>query len=187
MLTAYVDESLRRRPHDDSVYAMAAVVMDAADCEDVRVDLESLRLGKSPRLHWRDESPTRQLAIAERIADMPIRGIVTVYLHGGEVRTERARRRCLERLLIEVDKAGVAAVSIESRTPEQDHLDRGLLTGLRKARVLPKSLTVRWQPSASEPLLWAADAVVGATTWWLDGQTRYYDLLCERVHMICLE
>src|SRR5262245_57440214 len=54
------------------------------------------------------------------------------------------RRRCLERLLIEVDRAEVAMVSIESRSPEQDHLDRGLLTGLRMARVLPKSLTVTW-------------------------------------------
>ncbi|GIH72631.1 hypothetical protein [Sphaerimonospora thailandensis] len=187
MLTAYIDESLRRRPHDDSVYAMAAVIIDSADHGDVRTELESLRLGKSPRLHWRDESPARQLAITERLVNMPIQGIVTVYLHGKEVRTERARRRCLERLLIEVEQTGVSTVVIESRSPEQDHLDRGLLTGLRTANVLPKSLTVIWKPSVSEPLLWAADAVVSATTWWLDGRARYYDLLVKQVRAICLE
>ncbi|WP_167521604.1 hypothetical protein [Microbispora triticiradicis] len=166
---------------------MAAVVIDSADHEAVRANLESLRLGKSSRLHWRDESPTRQLVITQRLATMPIRGIVTVYLHDKEVRTERARRRCLERLLLEVEQIGASKVVIESRSPEQDHLDRGLLTGLRMASTLPKSLTVMWQPSVSEPLLWAADAVVSATTWWLDGRANYYDLLIEQVHTICLE
>ncbi|WP_433365035.1 hypothetical protein [Streptosporangium sp. CA-115845] len=166
---------------------MAAVIVDSADQDDIRITLESLRLGKSPRLHWRDESPARQLIIAERLASMPIRGIVTVHLHSRDIRTERARRRCLERLLTEVDHAEVTTVAIESRSPEQDHLDRGLLTGLRMAHILPKNLTVTWRPSVSEPLLWAADAVVSATTWWLDGRTRYYDLLAEQVRMICLE
>jgi hypothetical protein len=86
-----------------------------------------------------------------------------------------------------MDHAGVSMVFIESRSPEQDHLDRGLLTGLRLARVVPKNLMVTWKPSVSEPLLWAADAVVGATTWWLDGHTPYFDLLAEQFHTICLE
>lgn len=187
MLTAYVDESLRRRPGDHSVYAMAAVIVKPADQDDVRAALESLRVGKNPRLHWRDEPPRRQLVIARRLAELPVQGIVTVYLYDKDVRTERARRRCLERLLIEIDRAGVSAVFVEGRSPEQDQQDRGLLTGLRTARVVPRSLTVTWKPSAGEPLLWAADTVVSATTWWLDGQTRYFDLLAERVDMICLE
>ncbi|MET8154913.1 hypothetical protein ABZT47_00990 [Sphaerisporangium sp. NPDC005289] len=187
MLTAYIDESLRRRPNDWNVYAMAAVLVECAHHEQVRAALESLRLGKSQRLHWRDESAKRQLTIAERLAELPISGIVTVCLYSRGVRTERARRRCLERLLPEVERAGAATASIESRSPEQDHLDRGLLTGLRATGVVAKSLTVTWQPSVSEPLLWAADAIVSATTWWLDGRTRCYDVLSERIHMICLE
>jgi len=30
MLTAFADESMRRRPNDDSIYAMAAVIIDSA-------------------------------------------------------------------------------------------------------------------------------------------------------------
>ncbi len=88
---------------------------------------------------------------------------------------------------MEVEQTGVSKVVIESRSPEQDHLDRGLLTGLRMASMLPKSLTVTWQPSVSEPLLWAADAVVSATTWWLDDRAHHYNLLVEQVRAISLE
>ncbi|MEU0478546.1 hypothetical protein ABZ260_05065 [Streptosporangium sp. NPDC006013] len=153
MLTAYVDESLRRRPDDCSVYAMAAVVVDSTDHDDIRATLESLRLGKSPRLHWREESSARQLAITKRLAGMPVHGIVTVYLHGKETRTERARRRCLEKLLVELDHAGVTTVLIESRSPDQDHLDLLLLMGVRKTRALSKNIRVSWQSSHKEPLL----------------------------------
>ncbi|MGW2149794.1 hypothetical protein ACWCOT_36190 [Nonomuraea bangladeshensis] len=112
---------------------------------------------------------------------------MTVHIYSGGHRTERARRRCLERLLIEIDQAGAAKVVIESRSPEQDQLDRGLLTGLRKATIVPKSLAVTWQPSIGEPLLWAADAVVSATTWWIDGVPIFYDLLSPKMSTICVD
>ncbi|WP_425571061.1 hypothetical protein [Nonomuraea ferruginea] len=165
---------------------MAAVVIDSVDQDDIRVALESLRVGKSPRLHWRDEPVKRQFAIAQRLTEMPIHGIVTIYIHDRAVRTERARRRCLERLLGEVSLAGCSEVVIEARSAEQDHLDRGLLTGMRRARTLPHDLVVRWQPSVSEPLLWAADAVVGATTWWLDDRTGCYEMLAPKTRLVCV-
>ncbi|WP_229811326.1 hypothetical protein [Streptosporangium pseudovulgare] len=166
---------------------MAAVIVDSTDHDDIRVSLQALRIGKSPRLHWREETPARRLAVTKTLTDLPIRGIVTVYLHEKETRTERARRRCLEALLIELDQAGVASVLIESRSPSQDHLDLLLLMGARKARVLSKEIRVSWRSSHKEPLLWAADTVVGATTWWLDGCADCFDLLTDQVRVICLE
>ncbi|RCG32737.1 hypothetical protein DQ384_04475 [Sphaerisporangium album] len=187
MLTAYIDESLRRRPDDCGVYALAAVIVDSTDHDDIRAVLRSLRLGKNTRLHWREESSARQLAISKRLADMPIRGIVAVHLYGKETRTERARRRCLQRLLVELDGMGVSTVIVESRSPGQDHLDLLLLMAARKTYRLSKNMTVSWQSSYEEPLLWAADSVVGATTWWLDGRTDCFDLLTGQVHVICLD
>ncbi|MET8138677.1 hypothetical protein ABZU32_00065 [Sphaerisporangium sp. NPDC005288] len=110
MLTAYIDETLRRRPDDDSIYAMAAVIMDSADHDDIRTTLESLRLSKRHRLHWRDESPPHRLHIAETVAKLPLQSIVTVRIHDKNVRHERARRLCMEHLLYELDTAGVATV-----------------------------------------------------------------------------
>ena len=186
MITAYVDESLRRPAHDYSVYAMAAVLIDSADHAEVRSELEALRLGKSPRLHWRDESSARRLAVTEALTKMPLRGFVTVCLHDRGVRTERARRRCLERLLMELDQTGVVTTLIESRSAPQDHADLLMVMAMRKARALSKSLTVLWQSSYAEPLLWAADAVVGAATWWLDGHPDYFNLLGERISVLDL-
>ncbi|MEU4832269.1 hypothetical protein [Streptosporangium sp. NPDC023615] len=187
VLTACIDKSLRRRPDDYSVYAMAATMVDSADHDDIRLTLESLRLGKSPRLHWREESVARQLVIAGSIARMPVESIVTVHIFDRELPYERARRLCLERLLYELDQAGVTAATVESRSPKLDHLDLLLVTGIRKARTLSVNLKATWLRPTEEPLLWAADAVAGATTWWLDGQTPCFGLLAERVRLVYLD
>lgn len=186
MITAYVDESLRRRPHDDGVYAMAAVVVDSADHDGVREALEALRFGRSLRLHWRDESHARRLAITKALTTLPVTGIVTVHLHRIGVRHERARRLCLERLLYEIGVKNAATVTVESRSAE-DHFDRSLLTGLRRSRRVSLDMYVCWASPFEEPLLWAADAVAGATTWWLDGQPQYFDLLTGQFEAVCVE
>ncbi|MEU9832044.1 hypothetical protein AB0D67_10950 [Streptosporangium sp. NPDC048047] len=187
MLTAYIDESLRRHPDDHCVYAMAAVVMDSAHHDDIRAALESLRTGKSPRLHWREESAARQLVIAGSIAVMPVRSIVTIHIFSRGLPYERARRLCLERLLYELDQADVRAVTVESRSPKLDHLDLLLVMGIRRARAVSKDLKVAWRRPDEEPLLWSADAVAGATTWWLNGQPEGFKLLADRIRLVCLD
>ncbi|MEV4833462.1 hypothetical protein AB0K05_03005 [Nonomuraea sp. NPDC049486] len=72
MFTAFVDESMRRRPDDDNIYAMAAITLHATGHHDARLTLESLRLGKNPRLHWRDEPIARQLVIADARPSCPL-------------------------------------------------------------------------------------------------------------------
>lgn len=76
---------------------------------------------------------------------------------------------------------------IESRSAQQDQADRGLLTGLRRSKRLSRELIVEWTASHTEPLLWAADAVVGATTRWLDGHPDHFEVLAERVRLICVD
>jgi hypothetical protein len=75
---------------------------------------------------------------------------------------------------------------LESRYAE-DRLDRSLLTGLRRSRRVSLTMKVSWESPFDEPLLWAADTVVGATTWWLDGEPRYFDALAGQVRVICLD
>nr|WP_263641792.1 hypothetical protein [Microbispora cellulosiformans] len=41
---------------------------------------------------------------------------------------------------------------------------------IRRSGALSRNITIGWRSSYQEPLLWAADAVVGATTWWLNGR-----------------
>ncbi|GAA4511103.1 DUF3800 domain-containing protein [Nonomuraea sp. C10] len=187
MFTAFVDESMRRRPDDDNIYAMAAITLHATGHHDARLTLESLRLGKNPRLHWRDEPIARQLVIADAISKLPLAAVVAVHIYDTTCRTERARRRCLERLLLELEGAGVTEVVVESRSPSQDHLDLLFVMALRKSRVISKAIMVHWRPSHQEPLLWAADAVVSATTWWIDGHGAGFERLQERVRVVCVD
>ncbi|WP_433516287.1 hypothetical protein ACQP2T_12415 [Nonomuraea sp. CA-143628] len=186
MNAAYIDESMRRRPNDDSVYAMAAALIDPANKNDIHEALSALRLGNRRRLHWRDESSSHRLHIAKTLADLPFTALAVVHVHGRDTRHERARRLCLERLLHELGERKTAEVIIENR-PGQDRLDRGLLTGLRRARRVPRSMEVRWESPLNEPLLWAADAFVGATTWWLDGHPQYFNILAEQITLICTD
>ncbi|MEW9532648.1 hypothetical protein [Microbispora sp. NPDC049125] len=166
---------------------MAAVIIDSADHEGVRADLESLRTGKSRRLHWREESSTRHLVICEAIARMPLQSLVTIHIFSRGVPYERARRLCLERLLHELDQARVGLTTIESRSAKMDRLDLLLIMGIRKAKRLSDTIRAIWQYPEEEPLLWAADAVAGAVTWWLDGRFDGFNALTGRTHLVFID
>ncbi|GLW96895.1 hypothetical protein Misp02_09820 [Microtetraspora sp. NBRC 16547] len=75
---------------------------------------------------------------------------------------------------------------LESRYTE-DPLDRSLLTSLRRSLRVSLTMEVSWASPYDKPLLWTADAVVGATTWWLDGQPGYFEVLADQIRVICLE
>ncbi|WP_245725804.1 hypothetical protein [Propionibacterium cyclohexanicum] len=78
------------------------------------------------------------------------------------IRQERVRGRCFERLFWELDQAGVTKVVFESRTPHQDQTDLRRIDGLRSRGVITGDLRAEWRRGAEEPLLWAADIVLGA-------------------------
>ncbi|MCX4516034.1 hypothetical protein OHA27_38770 [Streptomyces sp. NBC_01619] len=177
MLIAYVDESARRRQGEDvCVYTLAAVLVEAESVLEVRETMQSLRYGKSLLVHSRLERAARRAVLVEAIAQLPVVGIVTVCLHRTDTRSERARRRCLVRLLSELSVRGVDRVVFESRHA-QDAADRAVLTGLRKASAVSHTMTVTWALASADAGLWAADCLAGAVSWWLDGQGQYFEVL----------
>jgi hypothetical protein len=76
-----------------------------------------------------------------------------------QVRSERARRLCLSRLLGELEGSGVVDVTLESRGLALDHRDRQVLTGLRRSALVSQGMRVRWCRPSGEPMLWAADCL----------------------------
>jgi len=74
---------------------------------------------------------------------------------------ERARGLCLERLMWELANRHVEHVTFESRSPTQDRTDLRRIDGLRAQKVLGPSIRADWLPGRTEPLLWAADVIVG--------------------------
>lgn len=133
VLTAYVDESMRRRRGEGvCVYVLAAVLVDDSDLDDVRDELRLLRKGKSKSIHWRYEQADRQPMPAAAIASSPIRPVVSVCLHELGVAGERVRRLCLASLLAAVSDHNVARAILDSRR-EQDDNDLKVLQAWRRA------------------------------------------------------
>ncbi|MFC7382090.1 hypothetical protein [Sphaerisporangium rhizosphaerae] len=183
MLFAFVDESCRVRQDDACLYVLAAVVLPAERLDQVRSVMDALRHGKAPTVHWRTERAPRRSLIANTVASLDCASMVAVGFYGTPSRSERARRRCLERLLPELSIQRAGAVILESRR-EQDARDRAILTALRRQGRISSEMSVNWQRAGSDAALWTADVVAGIVTGWLDGDQQWWPLLEQQVTLL---
>jgi hypothetical protein len=163
-LYAWVDESMHEPMGalPTPTYLLAATIAQPANCDLVRDDLRALLIGKSKRLHWRDESNARQQVIASVIARHDLIHTVVVGVPLDRRRQERGRRQCMERLLQELTELDVENVWLESRTETLNGKDIQLVAAVRSKRLLPSSLRVDFALPSEEPMLWLPDAVAGA-------------------------
>jgi hypothetical protein len=125
---AYVDESLRLSAR---LYLMAAVFVDGNRAESHRAVLRGLLRRRQRRLHWRDEDDQRRAALIAAVAGLRPRGIVVVGEGMDPRHQERARRKCMERLLWHLNECGIAEAVFERRTRDLDNRDRHMVAMLR--------------------------------------------------------
>ena len=159
--TAYVDESLRVR---EGLYVLAAVIVADADADSHRRALRALLYRGQLRLHWRDEGSRRRADLVAAVCGLQHTGAVVIAAGMAPGRQERARRKCIERLLRELAGRGIAEVTFERRHEELDARDRAMVAALQRQQSLPAALHASWQPAASEPLLWLSDIAAGAAS-----------------------
>jgi ribosomal protein L39E len=119
-------------------------------------------IGKNQRLHWRDENVKRRRTIAATIAEDDIAHTVVIGTPLNEQKQERARRICMESMLMELDRRGVRQVWMESRKPSQDLKDLKMLDAARSKGFLGAGLRLDFARPKAEPMLWIPDAVAGA-------------------------
>jgi hypothetical protein len=170
--TAFADESLRVR---NGLYVLAAVVVADDQTEHHREALRALLYRGQRRLHWRDESTTRRNQIIGAARRLPHTGAVVIATGMAPKRQERARRKCIERLLAELAGRGIASVVFERRHEELDARDRALVAALKRQRSLPATFHASWQPATDEPLLWLPDMAAGAAALAAIGDTVHWD------------
>jgi hypothetical protein len=163
-LHAWVDESMHVAGNslDEGVYLLAATVADVNQLADIRDRLRGLIIGANQRLHWRDESSKRRRTIAATIAEYEIAHTVVIGTPLNERKQERARRICMELMLMELDRRGVHQVWIESRKASQDLRDMKMLDAVRSTRLIGDGLRFDFERPTAEPMLWIPDAVAGA-------------------------
>jgi hypothetical protein len=159
---AFVDEAIWVPPEGAGCYILAAAMVEYADLGAVRATLTGLLLPRQRRLHWREESIPRRRKIVAVVAQLEVIHVVVVGAPMDPPRQERARRKCMERLLYLLDAADVERVVVESRTALLNERDLTLVESLRGQRVLSDRLRVDTERPSGEPLLWVADVVAGA-------------------------
>jgi hypothetical protein len=169
--TAFIDESLRIHA---GLYVLAAVIVADADADGHRQALRALLYRRQLRLHWRDESATRRSQLISAIRQLRHTGVVVIATGVAPRRQERARRKCMERLLTELTSRGIVNIVFERRHDELDARDRALIAALKRQQSLPAVVHASWQAPADEPLLWLPDIAAGAAGLAEIGDATYW-------------
>lgn len=183
-LRAWVDESGSDRAHDPGTYVLAAAIGRPEAESGIRDQIRSLRMPGQVKLHWRDENLKRRARIAHAVAGYDIDHLVVVRTGAFDDRPERRRRKCLERLLYELDTRAVNDIVLESRGSADDRRDIQMLNALRGQRYLPTATRITHVIGRNEPMLWIPDAVCGAVTSARTGDASHQAVLETRLTLI---
>lgn len=140
---------------------MCAALVSSDDCERVREQLRPLLLPGQIKFHWTDENDRRKHQIVQRIVDLGPMNVVYSHLDARRKKTERYRRKTLESLYHELIGMEVFDLTLEARTRSQDQNDLAHIVALRN-QGLDGRLHIDHVRGGDEPLLWIADAVLGA-------------------------
>ncbi|MGL5823728.1 MAG: hypothetical protein ACRCYU_02645 [Nocardioides sp.] len=176
---AFLDESIREQQGAAGAYVIAAVVMREPDLVDVREAVRGLGRRRR-RFHWRVEEPKDQARAVRLVAGLPVTGVVVVVMSMVARKQERARRIGLERMLWELEGMGVQMAVMERRTRQLDAADVRTVDQARSQHQLRRIQLDHGDPD-TEPLLWAADAVAGATRASIDGNPTHRTVLAENL------
>jgi len=136
------------------------VICSSDESSLVRRQLSALRLGGQTRIHFVRESDSRRRLILSTLARLPVRAHL-YRVEGLDAHT--SRDLCLKGIVADAAALGIGRLILEAdvtvirhdlRTIQQSVYERGLGPTFRYAHERP----------ASEPLLWAADAILWSYT-----------------------
>ncbi|MFH8442968.1 hypothetical protein ACH4D3_17270 [Streptomyces sp. NPDC018026] len=177
---ALCDESMRRDTATSGVYLLSSVIVPLGALPAVRERMTGLRLpGQRKKLHWRDESAARRALAADGLAALDADIVIATWCGMSQDKQERARRKALETLLLDLARRSVRRALFESRGPDRDRADVASLAGLRRSGILPPSLRVHHAPGGDEHALWAADIAAGAYNAAMGGTCAHWEKALE--------
>lgn len=187
VLTAWGDESGSDRRRDPGTYILAAAIIDDSTVAVARDKISKLLLPDQRKVHWWHESDKRRDLIASTIGNVGISAVVIVRVGPLDNRDERRRRKCLERLLSELEEMNCGELILESRGRNDDERDRQMLHALRSARRVTSPIRLEHVVGPDDPMLWAADALCGATVAARLGNPRWQKLIERDISVISVD
>lgn len=162
---AYSDESERA-----AVMLMAVVLVDPGEVATARRQLRGLLLGSQRRLHTSDESAGRRAQILDTVAGIDgLAATVIRYRRTESVHKPAARHLLLQAATGLVVGSGAVSWTLDDQEANQQARDRASIAHALRGVDRHLHPVYDHQPSTTEPLLWAADAIcwaVGAGTIW---------------------
>jgi len=185
-IVAWVDESGSNSVEDPGTYILSAAVCFAEDVEACRAAVRALLLRGQKKVHWVDESVSRRHRIINTVSALPLEHLIVVRSRPGFAgHPERRRRKCLERLLIELEGVPVKNAILESRGRVQDQRDREMLSHLRTTHAV-SSIRLHHRTGPSEPMLWVPDACCGALVEHRCGNSAFFSEIEEKstIHLV---
>jgi len=181
---AFVDESETPYADGPGAYLLAAALVPNDVQAEARARMSGLRRSGRTKAHWHDaRTRSEKRTLVDAVVEIPIRTLVVVRVDDPEMRTERRRRLCLERLLFELQQRGIAEIVAESRGPGDRH-DLDHLQALRSQKRVTTELRLRHLPGPVEPLLWIPDVVCGAVRQARLGDDQYLRQLAPSVDIV---
>lgn len=180
-LRAYLDESGSHRSADPDTYLLAASICAEEHLETVRETMTGLLRKGHTKLHWRDETETRQTLIAEVIATLPLEHLVVVRNCHATEREERRRRMCLRQMMFELQRAGVTHATFESRGRADDARDRRMVDTLRSQRVIDSQVRIDHEKGPLDSLLWLPDSICGVVAAHRVGNDKFLKIIERKV------
>lgn len=159
MDVAYVDESMRKLP-DGTAYLLGATVFKDGP-EAVISALLPLKGKRAKKLHWRDMGRKSQVDALRILGSSSIHTVVVVAEGISVKRQERARKKCLEALLISMERDGIFELVMESRHQKQDKEDVACAGYLRSAGAI-RTIRISHELGRQNPRLWVPDLILGA-------------------------
>lgn len=158
MKWAFSDESRRKRS-----YLMAAVVVPTHAVNDVRREARGFLRRNQRRVHMAKERPARRNQFVDLIDGFEVEGVaVQISLSG--ITDPTARSRTLSALASDLIAQEVERWTLDSIDRVERQRDRRDISAAVRSDEPAKLLRFDHQPSASEPLLWIADAVAWDAT-----------------------
>lgn len=163
MPVAFVDES-KRSNNELQLYILTAFIAidDATEIEEYRTSLRAHLPPEAEKFHWYGSVDAARTAVIDTVSQLEVLFCVVARNMSEGEGDERARKKCLERLAVELESFDVFEAQLESRQSALDHRDRSHLERLRRNKAPGSLLRIGHTEGRSEPLLWVADVVAGA-------------------------
>ena len=157
--TAWGDESVRITA-EEPMYLTGACILDDDALSAIEA-IEKLAPKGAKKTHWRDMGVRAQKKALSIISQMAHTTCIVVAAPIKPGNQERARRKCLEKLILRLEALSVETLVLESRDSFLDKKDIDFLLYLRRCGLATK-IDVQHRKGSDEPYLCIPDQLLGA-------------------------